>query len=193
MGPAGTIAYFDNSVSCLLGNAPNPEDEGVCDAKGGNALVWFLVYLVFNIFFNVLMLWLTKRMSATWATIATVLCLDLSSLFSMSKALMGDEAAPLTVQQYMGLILAGIAMWVYNLKPEVDKNGNTIEGADGKDADQDLDRALPTCTAACGDGGDCGDDSRKTKVKVPQIQKMRCRSRSSQRLSHSMSVGFDRA
>ena len=60
--------------------------------------------------FNVLLLWLTKRMSATWATIATVLCLDLTSLFSMSKVLMGPEAVPVTTEQYFGLIIAGVAM-----------------------------------------------------------------------------------
>jgi len=47
--------------------------------------------------FNVLLLWLTKRMSATWATIATVLCLDLTCLFSMSPVLLGDEAQPVTI------------------------------------------------------------------------------------------------
>ena len=40
-------------------------------------------------------------MSATWATIATVLCLDLTALFSMSPALMGEQAQPVTLQQYL--------------------------------------------------------------------------------------------
>jgi len=43
-----------------------------------------------------------------------VLCLDLASVFSMSPYLMGSEAEPLTLQQWFGLVLAGIAMWVYN-------------------------------------------------------------------------------
>ena len=36
----------------------------------------------------------------------------------MSKTLMGDEATPVTLEQYFGLILAGIGMWVYNLVDE---------------------------------------------------------------------------
>ena len=90
----------------------------------------FIVYLLFNVAFNVLLLWLTKRMSATWAAIATVLCLDITSLLSMSKVLMGSEATPVTLQQYLGLILAGIAMWVYNLRPERDVHGRLVQGAD---------------------------------------------------------------
>ena len=53
----------------------NPGDE-VCAAEGGSAALWFLIYIVFNVVFNVLLLWLTKRMSATWAQIGTVLCLS---------------------------------------------------------------------------------------------------------------------
>ena len=82
----------------------------------------------FNASFNVLLLWLTKRMSATWATIATVLCLDLTALFSMSRALMGDEAHPVTLEQYLGLALAALAMWVYNLEGERDRDGRQVEG-----------------------------------------------------------------
>lgn len=105
--------------------APRAADR----SAGGSAAVWFVVYLLFNVTFNVLLLWLTKRMSATWATIATVLCLDLTSLFSMSSALMGDEATPVTAEQYVGLGIAGIAMWVYSLAPELDANGAPVEGA----------------------------------------------------------------
>ena len=49
----------------------NPGD-GVCAAEGGSAALWFLIYILFNVVFNVLLLWLTKRMSATWAQIGTV-------------------------------------------------------------------------------------------------------------------------
>ena len=75
-----------------------PGDE-VCAASGGSAAVWFLVYILFNVTFNVLLLWLTKRMSATWAQIGTVLCLDLASIFSQFRFLMGSEAQMLTLQQ----------------------------------------------------------------------------------------------
>ena len=49
---------------------------------GGSAAVWYM-NIAFNVSFNVLLLWLTKRMSGTWAQIGTVLCLDLASVFSI--------------------------------------------------------------------------------------------------------------
>ena len=75
--------YLSATVTCFFGHIPTnstggvltPGDE-VCASPGGSAFVWFVVYLLFNVSFNVLLLWLTKRMSATWATIATVLGLD---------------------------------------------------------------------------------------------------------------------
>jgi len=118
--PSQTGQYFADGWTCFMGHSPIPNDPtNVCTSSGGSAAVWFLVYLMFNITFNVLFLWLTKRMSATWAAIATVLCQDLSSLFSMSSVLMGNEAQPVTFEQYVGLIIAAIAMWVYNLEKEV--------------------------------------------------------------------------
>ena len=57
-----------------------------------------------------------------------VLCLDLASVFSMSPYLMGSEAEPLTLQQWFGLVLAGIAMWVYNLKDEKNQDGEVVKG-----------------------------------------------------------------
>ena len=42
---------------------------------------------------------------------------------------MGSEAELLTLQQWLGLIIAAIAMWVYNLKDEVDASGNEVKGA----------------------------------------------------------------
>jgi len=127
-GPGSTLTFLSRSLTCFIGSAPTPADQGICDVPGGAAWVWFIVYLFFNISFNVLLLWLTKRMSATWAQIATVLCLDLTSLLSMSSFLSGDEAQPVTFQQYMGLILAGIGMWSYNLHSETDKYGRSVEG-----------------------------------------------------------------
>ena len=113
----------------------DPGDE-VCAASGGSAAVWFMVYIVFNVTFNVLLLWLTKRMSATWAQIGTVLCLDLASIFSQFSWLMGSEAQMLTLQQWFGLVLAGIAMWVYNLKDELDVDGCAVKGVNAADASE---------------------------------------------------------
>jgi hypothetical protein len=79
--------------------------------------------------FNVLLLWLTKRMSGTWAQVASVLCLDVSSLFSQWSFLMGNEASSLKYEDYLGLVIAAVALWVYNLQDEVDASGELIKGS----------------------------------------------------------------
>ena len=128
--PAEMGSYLNATLYCFVGIAPsNSTADLACASPGGCAGLWFIAYLVFNASFNVLLLWLTKRMSATWATIATVLCLDLTAVFSTSRALMGDEARPLTLEQILGLLIAAIAMWVYNMQPERDAAGREVEGA----------------------------------------------------------------
>merc|ERR1719162_1967930 len=103
---------------------------------------------------------------------------------------MGEEAKPITVQQYMGLIIAGIAMWVYNLKQEVDKEGNSVEGASGKDTGRldDPATSLPTATTV---------NSTITRGSMPQIQQMKMRTMpkrcTSRQFSNSLSIGMDRA
>ena len=127
--PKELPSYLADSVTCFFGTSPSDSQlDQACEAQGGSAALWFMVYVIFNLFFNVLLLWLTKRMSALWASIATVLCLDLASLFSMSPALMGDEATLLSFSDYLGLVVAGIAMWAYCLMPEMDKHGNEVAG-----------------------------------------------------------------
>ena len=75
--PSGVPSYLSRTMTCFFGHVPVNATGGMllagdeaCAASGGSAFVWFLVYLLFNVSFNVLLLWLTKRMSATWAQIA---------------------------------------------------------------------------------------------------------------------------
>ena len=52
----------------------------------------------------------------------------------MFTFLMGSEAQALTLQQWFGLVLAGIAMWVYNLKDERNEDGEMVKGVNLADA-----------------------------------------------------------
>lgn len=116
--PDMTFGLLRDSWACFIGQAEKPEDAA-CNAAGGPAILWFGVYLVFNLSFNVLLLWLTKRMSAVWAQIATVLCLDLTNIFSQSATLMGAGAQRMTLCQWLGTLLATVGLWAYNVEPEV--------------------------------------------------------------------------
>ena len=57
-------------------------------------------------------------MSANWAQIATVLCLNLCAFFSQFHFLMGDAAQTMGYFDYMALALASLALWTYNLEKE---------------------------------------------------------------------------
>jgi len=133
--PDETFDFLKRSLVCFVGHVPLDssglpiEADSVCASPGGSAAVWFVIYLLFNVSFNVLLLWLTKRMSGTWAQVATVLCLDIASLFSQFRFLMGNEASTLVYEDYLGLAIAAVAMWVYNLQDEVDSDGALVKGS----------------------------------------------------------------
>jgi len=126
--PGDTLTYLYNGCLCTFGIAPTSDPlDLVCAAGGGSPAMWFLVYLCCTMTFNVLLNWLTKYMSATWANIGSVLCLDLSAILSMSPLLMGSEARPVTLEQYLALFLAGIAMAVYTLQGELQPAPKVID------------------------------------------------------------------
>merc|ERR1711879_237036 len=94
----------------------------------GAAWVWFAVYLAFNVFFNLLMLWLTKYLSATWASIGNILCGALYGVFGQFGIFSGTSTKVMPLEQWLALILSSIAMWVYNIEDEVDMHGKTVYG-----------------------------------------------------------------
>lgn len=97
-----------------------------CVSDTGGAYIWFLIYLFFNASFNLLMLWLTKRMSAMWASIATTVCLDLTNIFTQFPFIAGKSAAIMTFEQWMATVLATVALSVYNIEPETNVKGENI-------------------------------------------------------------------
>merc|ERR1712228_837696 len=105
----------------MLGYAPKLGDES-CASPSGPAMKWFIVYLCFHISYSVCLLWLTKRMSAMWAQIATTMCLCLTNIFSMFPSLMGDSAEPMTLCQWFATFMAMASLWIYNLEPEISAN-----------------------------------------------------------------------
>jgi len=114
--PSQTMQSFFDTLSCLAGNVPHPGEEHC--ATFPTPWFWFGVYCGFNLAFIVLMLWLTKKMSATWAQIAIVLCFDLTNIFGMVPLIAGGAAQPMSFNDWLATALASLALWVYNLQPE---------------------------------------------------------------------------
>lgn len=123
--PATLMTDLADSWTCFTGTNPNPEVT-TCSAEP--AWLWFAAYLLFNVFFNLMFLWLIKRLSGTWASIGSILCGNLCGVFSQFKLFAGDSAAWLTMEQWNALALSSIAMAVYNVEEEVDVNGKTVYG-----------------------------------------------------------------
>merc|ERR1711966_520573 len=63
---------------------------------------------------------------------------DLSALLSMCPLLMGSEARPVTIEQYVGLSIAGIAMVVYNFEDEETPTSIVAYGGPDKVSNADL-------------------------------------------------------
>eukprot|EP00123_Amoebidium_parasiticum_P017004 comp23675_c0_seq1/m.40527 comp23675_c0_seq1/g.40527 ORF comp23675_c0_seq1/g.40527 comp23675_c0_seq1/m.40527 type:complete len:511 (-) comp23675_c0_seq1:577-2109(-) len=127
--PGDTPKFMYDAWMCFIGYAPSDHPADLaCSATDGSAMLWFSYYIIFNLVFSTIGLWLTKEMSAMWTAVSAVLCMGVSSIFSMSHALMGAEAEPLTIEQWLGLTVACIAMWVYNFEDERDFNGELVKG-----------------------------------------------------------------
>jgi len=116
--PSATLQMLSDAWRCFIGEVPHAGDES-CEAAGGPALKWFIVYLCFNLTFNICLLWLTKRMSAVWAQIATTLCLDLTNILSQYKFVVGASAQAMSLSEWLATILASLALWTYNIMPEI--------------------------------------------------------------------------
>jgi len=121
LSPSETFREIGYTLSCIQGNMPRPDDF-TCATKPA-PWIWIVIYLCFNLSFNVALLWLTKRMGAAWAQIGTVLCLNLCSIFSQFHVFAGDSAQIMGLSDWLGLVIASIALWSYNQVPET--NGLT--------------------------------------------------------------------
>merc|ERR1712232_1182211 len=100
-----------------------------CDTcTTGQAWIWFMVYLFFNLTFNMAVLWLTKYMSGTWASIGNILCGDLYGIFGQFSVFSGKPTQVMPLPEWLALILSSVAMWVYNIEDEMDVTGKSVYG-----------------------------------------------------------------
>ena len=113
-----------DSWTCFMGQNPKPQ---IVSCSAEPAWAWFAIYLLFNVFFNLCMMWLIKRMSSTWAAIGAILCGNLAGVFSQFKIIGGKSAQILSLEQWMSLILATIAMWVYNIQEPLRASKKSIQ------------------------------------------------------------------
>uniref|UniRef100_A0A7S2RJ52 Uncharacterized protein n=1 Tax=Mucochytrium quahogii TaxID=96639 RepID=A0A7S2RJ52_9STRA len=139
ISPSTTGQAIGDTFTCFFGSAPplrgNPTGQALidqqnqqqlCAGSSGSAFEWFLVYSIFNLSFNVTLLWLTKYLSTTWAQVATGVVVGLSSILGQWKALMGPSATALSFEEYMGIVIMCVALWTYCLEDEVNADGEDV-------------------------------------------------------------------
>lgn len=113
--------YCTQANQCFFGINNNPGD----DCEG--VLYVFLVYIVFNIAYNQLMLYIFKKGSSVLFTIASALRLPLVDVLLLSKFIAGGAAVnALTVFDGYALFILVIGILVYYSQKEV-----RMESADG--------------------------------------------------------------
>jgi len=112
-----------DSWTCFMGTNPTPQ---INTCEEDPAWAWFMMYLLFNIFYNLLFLWIIKHLSGTWGAIGGIVCGNLAGVFSQYEFLAGGSAKALTMEQWLALILSSAALWVYNIEDEVDVEGNSV-------------------------------------------------------------------
>eukprot|EP00516_Mucochytrium_quahogii_P004083 CAMPEP_0203765632 /NCGR_PEP_ID=MMETSP0098-20131031/18516_1 /ASSEMBLY_ACC=CAM_ASM_000208 /TAXON_ID=96639 /ORGANISM=" , Strain NY0313808BC1" /LENGTH=445 /DNA_ID=CAMNT_0050661899 /DNA_START=1243 /DNA_END=2580 /DNA_ORIENTATION=+ len=124
-----TREAFRATFVCFFGGRPSSASlaqQELCASPTGSAFEWFCIYSIFNLSYNVSFLYLTKYMSTTWTQIANVIVFALSSIVGTSPALMGESAQSISFEQWLGIILGVISLWLYTLEDEVDVNGEQV-------------------------------------------------------------------
>merc|ERR1712232_1142949 len=120
------FAEIGNTLACIGGAAPHGESDATCQTSPA-PYVWMILYLTFNVSFNMCMTWLTKRISAAWTQVATVLCLGLCNIFSTQQWIMGSSAEAMSCDDWLSVITVCVALWVYNLENETKACGKEQE------------------------------------------------------------------
>ena len=113
---------FHDGFSCFFGIARGPKDN---ETQCVNPWEWFLLYLVFNVTFNICLLKLSKEVSAAFSAVVSAGNFILTNFLFLSKDLAG-AVQPLEVWTAFGMIAVALAIVIYGTHSELDKDGNPI-------------------------------------------------------------------
>ena len=83
-----------------------------------HAMLWFMMYLLFNVWYMLMYMWLLKKCGPVWFQVGNMLCLALTQVFTQFGALMGGRAQTLGYADWVGLLILLCGFWIYNLQKE---------------------------------------------------------------------------
>lgn len=127
--PADTFSAIGWTWDCLNGvdtaKALGRDFGQSCDAQNG--MFWFMMYLLFNVWYNIFFFWLVRKCGPVWFQVGSMLCLGLTQVLTQFQWLMGERATALRFADWLSLFILVAGFWVYNLQKEHKKPKFTEE------------------------------------------------------------------
>ncbi|KAF0710936.1 hypothetical protein AaE_012312 [Aphanomyces astaci] len=110
-------SYVEAAHNCFFGTPTT--FNGVTSTCGGDIFTTYIQYIVFNIVFNVLMMFVFKEGSSVLFVISSAVCLPLTDILYMVPALAGPLAAQkFTIFDGFALFIIILGMVVYHSEKE---------------------------------------------------------------------------
>ncbi len=154
---------FGNHVQaankCFFGVTSRPQDDCGQASDSGAPIVAFCFFILFNVAYNMLMLYIFKAGSSVLFVVASAARLPLVDILLMFGFLAGPAQATFTVFDGFALVALVLAITTYNLNPEIkpavvnvpalavstqkSSDQRQLLGAAGTDSDEDIDGKHP--------------------------------------------------
>eukprot|EP01138_Halocafeteria_seosinensis_P016495 gb/GECG01016826.1/.p1 GENE.gb/GECG01016826.1/~~gb/GECG01016826.1/.p1 ORF type:complete len:484 (+),score=47.23 gb/GECG01016826.1/:1-1452(+) len=119
--------YIKDASNCFVGNQPHQKSE--CgNGAGGVAPVWlFLIFVGFNITFNLLMLMIFRQGSSVLFVVASTVRLPLVDILLMWRLLSGPAYAKFSLFDGFALFALIVGIAAYQSDPEIPGNGPRLK------------------------------------------------------------------
>ena len=111
--------YFYQAIRCFFGLTATDVTNGVTLTCTSLVMIVFSIFIMFNITYNMLMLYIFKSGSSVLFVISSAVALPLSDFLYISSFIAGSAAEPFTLYDGFALFILVLAMYVYYSEPEV--------------------------------------------------------------------------
>eukprot|EP01135_Chromosphaera_perkinsii_P012016 Nk52_evm24s2568 gene=Nk52_evmTU24s2568 len=141
--PSELGEMFKDGFNCFFGIARGPNDT---EEKCNDAYLWFFLFLIFNVTFNITFLKISKEVSAAFAAIVAAGTFILVDFLFLSEDLAGI-VQPLESYMVFAMIIVAVAIVIYGTHNELDQDGNEVDHMEtdvtGEENELYLDSAIP--------------------------------------------------
>eukprot|EP01135_Chromosphaera_perkinsii_P012017 Nk52_evm25s2568 gene=Nk52_evmTU25s2568 len=115
-------AMMKHALGCFVGiRGPNDTDE-----ECNEVYLWFPLFLVFNIIFNVTFLKISKEVSAAFAAIVAAGTFILTDFLFLSPAL-SDPVQPMHSYTVFAMIAVAMGVAIYGMHKELNREGEELD------------------------------------------------------------------